>query len=215
MSIDSLKTNTAEDLRLDSLRPTIVATRHVASAGHYLAAHAAFSILEAGGNAVDAGVAAGLTMGVVQSDLVNVAGVAPIILWDSGTGSVHTISGLGRWPKRATAAFFRERFGGQIPLGVLRSVVPAAPDAWITALVRFGTMSFGEVAEAAFRFADEGFVMYPLMAELIRAFEAEYRLWPTSAEIYLPGGRPPVPGELFRQQDLAPPLLCRRMVGYD
>ncbi|TMG85191.1 MAG: hypothetical protein E6H78_07775 [Betaproteobacteria bacterium] len=61
-----------------SLRPVLRGTRHMAVAGHHGAAHAAFTILEAGGNAVDAGVAAGIALGVLQSDLVNVAGVAPI-----------------------------------------------------------------------------------------------------------------------------------------
>src|SRR5947207_14501837 len=65
---------------IDSLRPLVMATRHMAVAGHYSAAHAAFAILEAGGNAVDAGVAAGIALGVLQSDLVNVAGVAPIMI---------------------------------------------------------------------------------------------------------------------------------------
>ena len=63
-----------------SHRPTISGTRHAVSAGHYLAAAAGFTILEAGGNASDAGVAAGIALGVLQPDLVNVAGVAPIIL---------------------------------------------------------------------------------------------------------------------------------------
>lgn len=206
MSIDSLATNTAEDLPLDSLRPTITATRHVVSAGHYLAAHAGFAILDVGGNAVDAGVAAGLVLGVVQSDLVNIAGVAPIMVFDASKNRVHTISGLGTWPKAVSADLFRTRFGGQIPHGVVRTVVPAAPDAWITALERFGTMSFGEVATSAVRFADEGFVMYPLMAALIGAFESEYRRWPSSAAVYLPGGRLPAVGDVFVQKDLAATL---------
>jgi gamma-glutamyltranspeptidase/glutathione hydrolase len=63
-----------------SHRPVISARRHVISAGHYLAAHAGFAILEAGGNAIDAGVAAGIALGVLQSDIVSVAGVAPIII---------------------------------------------------------------------------------------------------------------------------------------
>ena len=66
---------------IESLRPLLMGTRHMAVAGHYGAAHAAFAVLEAGGNAVDAGVAAGIALGVLQSDLVNVAGVAPIMIY--------------------------------------------------------------------------------------------------------------------------------------
>ena len=71
-----------------SYRPTVFGTRHAISAGHYLAASAGFSILEGGGNAIDAGVAAGIALGVLQPDLVNFAGVAPILIrlggWHNG-----------------------------------------------------------------------------------------------------------------------------------
>src|SRR5256885_7087872 len=123
---------------IESLRPVLMGTRHMAVAGHYGAAHAAFAILEAGGNAVDAGVAAGIALGVLQSDLVNFAGVAPILIYNAKTREVLTISGLGTWPRAVTTDFFAKRFGGAIPVGVLRTIVPAAPDAWITALERFG-----------------------------------------------------------------------------
>ena len=62
-----------------------------------------------------------------------------------------------------TPDYLVKRHGGAIPRGVLRTVVPAAPDAWITALEHFGTMSFGDCASAAIRFAREGFPMYPLI----------------------------------------------------
>ena len=188
---------------IESLRPLVMGTRHMAVAGHYGAAHAAFAMLEAGGNAVDAGVAGGIALGVLQSDLVNFAGVAPIMLYIAKTREVVTISGLGTWPRAITPDYFAKHFGGHIPHGVLRTVVPAAPDAWITALERFGTMSFGDCASAAIRFAHDGFPMYPLMSAMIGMHADDYRRWPSSAEIYLPGGRVPQPGERFVQRDLA------------
>ena len=103
-------------------------------AGHYLAAHAGFAILEAGGNAVDAGVGAGIAEAVVESDQVNFAGVAPIMIYLADFGEVVTISGLGTWPKAASCEFFQKEHNGEIPEGLLRAVVPAAPAAWITAL---------------------------------------------------------------------------------
>jgi gamma-glutamyltranspeptidase/glutathione hydrolase len=188
---------------IDSLRPMLMGTRHMAVAGHYGAAHAAFAVLEAGGNAVDAGVAAGIALGVLQSDLVNVAGVAPMMIYRARTREVLTISGLGTWPRAVTTDFFVKHFHGAIPHGVLRTVVPAAPDAWITALEHFGTMTFGECAVAAIRFAAEGFPMYPLMSQMIELHVEDYRRWPSSAAIYLPHGKPPRPGERFVQRDLA------------
>jgi gamma-glutamyltranspeptidase/glutathione hydrolase len=199
---DSISTRVAVQ-GIASLRPTLMGTRHMAVAGHYAAAHAAFAILEAGGNAIDAGVAGGIALGVLQSDLVNVAGVAPIMIYVAKTREVVTISGLGTWPRAVTPDYFATDYGGHIPHGVLRTVVPAAPDAWVTALERFGTMSFGDCAASAIRFARDGFPMYPLMSEMIAMHVDDYRRWPSSAAVYLPGGRVPSPGELFVQRDLA------------
>src|SRR5258708_14641901 len=188
---------------IESLRPLLLGTRHMAVAGHYGAAHAAFAVLESGGNAVDAGVAAGIALGVLQSDLVNVAGVAPIIIYRAGQRDVSTISGLGTWPRAVTPDFFQKRHGGRIPEGILRTVVPAAPDAWITALESYGTMSFGDCAAAAIRFASAGFPMYGLMADMIAMHAADYARWPSSAAVYLPNARPPRRGEVFVQADLS------------
>lgn len=189
-----------------SMRPTLAGLDYMISAGHYLATQAGAQVLQAGGNAIDAGVAAGIALGVVQSDIVNVAGVAPCLVYEASTQRVWSISGLGYWPKAASLDLFLNEHGGRIPAGILRTVIPAAPDAWITALERFGTMSFGEVAAAAIRYARDGFVMYPLMAEVLADHADDYRRWPSSAAVYLPGGKPPAAGDIFRQTDLAASL---------
>src|SRR5438105_13607925 len=99
---------------IESLRPLLLGTRHMAVAGHYGAAHAAFTILEAGGNAVDAGVAAGIALGVLQSDLVNVAGVAPIMIYRPKTRELLALSRRGTWPSAVTPVRYRPRFGGPV-----------------------------------------------------------------------------------------------------
>jgi gamma-glutamyltranspeptidase/glutathione hydrolase len=187
-------------------RPTIAVTRHAIAAGHYLAATAGFDILQAGGNAIDAGVAAGIALGVVQSDLVNCAGVAPILIYLADKREVVTIAGLGPWPRALDPELFMREHGGKIPVGVLRTVVPAAPDAWITALRRYGTMSFAEVAAAAIRLARDGFAMYPLMAASLQKHAERHASWPSSAAVYLPNGKVPEPGDIFRQSDLGASL---------
>jgi gamma-glutamyltranspeptidase/glutathione hydrolase len=184
-------------------RPRIVGTRHMAAAAHYLAAQASFEILEAGGNAVDAGVAGGIALGVLQCEYVHFAGVAPIVIHRADTGETVTISGLGTWPRLADADWFRREQGGRILPNIRCMLVPAAPDAWITALERFGTMSFGEVAAAAIRFGKEGFATQSLSAHLIGVGADAIRQWPQNASIYLPGGTPPRPGARFYQRDLA------------
>lgn len=185
------------------LQPMIAGARHMISAGHYLAAEAGDAALKAGGNVVDAGVAAGIALGVMHSDQVQFSGVAPMLIHLADRDETVTIAGLGGWPRAARLETFVEQHGGTIPAGLLRTVVPAAPDAWILALERYGTLSFGDVAAAAIRYAREGFPMHPVMAHYIGKNADGYRRWPASSAIWLPGGRAPREGELFVQTDLA------------
>ena len=186
-----------------AMQPPIHATHHMVSAGHHLATQAGYEILEAGGNAVDAGVAAGIALGIVHSDMVQFAGVAPIMIYLAEEERVVTISGLGWWPRSASIDCFVSEFDGHVPTGILRTVVPAAPDAWTLALRRYGTMSFGDVAAASIRYAQGGFSMHHVMLEYLTTHEDAYRSWPSNEAIYLPGGRPPREGERFVQADLA------------
>lgn len=189
------------------------------SAGHYLAAQASFQVMEAGGNAIDGGVAAGIALGVVQSELVGVAGVAPIIIYLAEEDRVVTISGLGIWPAATDPEFFAREYPDAVPEGILRCIVPAAPAAWIKALELYGSMTFGEVAAAAIRLARDGFAMYALMAELLGEKAEKYARWPASAEIYIPGGKTPQVGDNFRQEDLGRSLQymadCEAAAGGD
>jgi gamma-glutamyltranspeptidase/glutathione hydrolase len=189
-------------------RARYIGTRHMVASGHYLAAQAAFQILEAGGNAIDAGVAGGLTLGVVQSEYVGFAGVAPVMIYLAEKDEFITLSGLGPWPKAARLEVFQNEHGGAMPPGLLRTVVPAAPQSWITALERYGTISFGEAVAAAHRFASQGFPVPTLMCEVITKGEKAYRQWDQTAAIYLPGGKPPQPGDVLVQSDLG------NVIGY-
>jgi gamma-glutamyltranspeptidase/glutathione hydrolase len=191
-------------------RPTIMGTNGMVASGHYLATRAGERILARGGNAIDAGVAAGLCLTVLHIDMVNFAGVAPIIMYIADEDRVLTISGLGRWPRAASVAYFKERCGGKIPPGVLRCITPGSPDAWITALERYGTMSLADVMEEPYRLAAEGFPMHPFMADNVREAVEQFRHWPSSAAILLPGGRVAEAGEVFVQRDLA--RTMRRML---
>lgn len=187
-------------------RPVVYGSRHVVSAGHHLAAQAAFSTLEKGGNAVDAGVAAVMTLAVVQPDMVNAAGVSPMMIYLAETCETVTISGLGVWPRAATTEYFAKHHKGHIPEGLLRAVVPAAPDAWLTALERYGTMSFADVASEPIRLARDGFATHALMSDRIKEYLPGYQRHASNAKIYLAQGRPPEPGDPFVQSDLAASL---------
>ena len=202
-----------------SVVPVVRGHHYVVSTGHELATLAAFEALENGGNAIDAGVAAILTLGVVYSDQVSVAGVAPMIVRLAETGEVVTIAGVGGWPRALDPDAFIERHSGAIPLGVRRTVVPAAPDACIQALERWGTMTFRDVAARAVRYAAEGFPRHPVMLDYVRKHADEFRHWPENVAIWMPGGAVPAPGDRLVQSDLGRTLqfLCdeERAAGDD
>ena len=157
------------------------------SAGHYLAAAAGYRILEEGGNAIDAGVASGIAINVTLPDMTNFAGVAPIILYLSDTREVVTISGLGRWPQSVSLELFRDTFG-DIPPGVPRTVVPSACDAWLTALERYGTMTFEQVVGPALELSEGGFPIPHWLAGSLEGLQAHVAEWPESAAVWAPRG---------------------------
>ena len=184
-------------------RPDVMARHHMVISGHYWASMAGFQILEAGGNAIDAGVATGIAINILQSEFTSFGGVGPAMIYLADRNEVVTISGVGTWPAAASCEYFHEHFGGIVPQGILDTIVPAAPDIWITALEEYGTISFGDAAAAAIRFARDGFPMYPIMASQLEDGMDDIKKHPTTAAIYLPGGRPPEVGKLFFQKDLA------------
>jgi gamma-glutamyltranspeptidase / glutathione hydrolase len=182
-------------------RPTLMATRHAVVANHPWASQAALAILEAGGNAIDGGVAGGLALNVLESDMCHFLGVAPTMIRLAAGGEVVCAVGPGPWPEAATLDYFWERHGGIVPRGILHSVVPSAPDTWITLLERYGTMSFAEVAAAAIRFARDGFPMFFLRHDrTVEMYESGlHYACPTTDALFAPGGRVPAVGEIFRQ----------------
>ena len=191
-------------------RPSVLGTRYGVSTTHYLATEAASHILKQGGNAIDAGISAGISLSVVERHLCDFGGVAPIILHRPGMDAPQTIDGLGRWPRRLDLATYLERYGGTMPEGVARAVTPGAPAAWLSALALHGTMSLEEVLGPAITLA-QGFPVFPRLASDIAANADQLRSWPTSSSVFLREGRPPTEGEILVQPELEQLLLelCR------
>lgn len=176
------------------------------AAGEPLAAGIAAEVLAGGGNAVDAGVAATIALCVTKSEQVQLGGVAPMMIRPSGSAQVFTLEGVGRWPARADRTHFVTEHDGLIPHGVLRCVTPAAPHAWITALKRFGTMGFAEVAERACHLARQGFPAGQDLADASRVLARGYRNHPGNLAIWRPDNTPISVGDTFKQPDLAATL---------
>ncbi len=184
------------------MQPMVIGHHYMASAGQYLATEAAHAILRAGGNAIDAGVAGGIALGVVHSDQVQFSGVAPMLIYLADRDETVSIAGLGWWPRALNIETFIRDHNGTIPMGILRTVVPAAPDAWILALQRFGTMSFGDVAAAAIRYARDGFAVHAVMATFLQDKVEDYRRWPQNTAIWHRDGAPLREGDRLVQADL-------------
>jgi gamma-glutamyltranspeptidase/glutathione hydrolase len=189
-------------------RPVIMGTHGCVSSSHYLATTAGFEILQAGGNAIDAAVATGLALHVVEPHMNGIGGETPIILHFARERRTVAISGQGTAPSAATIEFFKKQKIDLIPGdGFLPATVPASFDSWITCLSQFGTMSLGRVIRAALTLAKEGFPTYPTLQATIQKHSQRFlREWPTTARIFLPGGKTPRLGEVLRQEELGKTL---------
>jgi gamma-glutamyltranspeptidase/glutathione hydrolase len=191
----------AEQVRA-SFRPTLVGNHYAVATGHYLATAAAMRALDAGGNAIDAGVTAAMALAVLQPDIVSFAGVAPTLIYLKNERRVVAFSGVGHWPAAVDVERLRAEGDGSVPVGLLRTVVPVAPAVHIEALRRFGTISYEEAARPAMELARGGFAMYPMLRHTIESYAGAYDSFPENARVFRPGGRTPKLGERFIQADL-------------
>lgn len=162
------------------------------SSTHWLASATAMSMLERGGNAFDAAVAAGLTLQVVEPHLNGLGGEAPIILFDAATDDVVVIDGQGPAPAAATIDAYRDLGIDLIPgTGLLAACVPGAFGAWMLLLERYGSLRLADVLEHAIGYAGAGHPLVPRASATIARSEEVFREhWPTSAAIYLRDGVP-------------------------
>ncbi|MGW7817772.1 gamma-glutamyltransferase family protein [Streptomyces puniciscabiei] len=185
-------------------RPTLQGTFGMVSSTHWLASQSAMAVLEDGGNAFDAAVAGAFVLHVVEPHLNGPAGEVPILLAPAG-GEVRVLCGQGVAPAGATAAHYRGLGLDLVPgTGPLAAAVPGAFDAWLLLLRDHGTKSLEEVLKYAIGYAEHGHAPVEKLGATVETvrelFETE---WTSSAEVYLPGGRAPRPGELFRNPALA------------
>src|SRR5438067_3177189 len=186
-------------------RPVLQGTLGMVAAGHYLAAAIGLSLLEKGGNAVDAGVAAGFAVALLKPQSVGIGGEAPILIHRADQHRTVAINGQGWAPRAATIDWFRSRGISLIPSdGFLPATVPAQFASWCTALLHFGTASLADVLGPAVDLAEGGFPMYAALHSAIVKVAERYRTdWPTSAALYLEDARPAPEGTLIRNPDWA------------
>jgi gamma-glutamyltranspeptidase / glutathione hydrolase len=194
--------------------PRLIGTHGAVAANSYLSVNAGVDILKAGGNAIDAAVAATLVEGLVNPQMHTIGGECPILIRLAGESRVISLNGNMAAPMAATPQAFRSRGLKDVPEeGILAAGVPAAFSALMTALSRWGTMSFRDVSAHARELAAKGFPISAGLrhqhkygiAHLREKFLAQ---WPGSAKVYLRENDVPEVGELMKNEALA------RMLDY-
>jgi gamma-glutamyltranspeptidase/glutathione hydrolase len=189
---------------LHKTRSAVHATHGLAATSQPLATQAALRVLQEGGNAIDAALAANAVLGVVEPMSCGVGGDLFALVWDAKTKTLHGLNASGRAPAAATLAEYRRRGLDRIPTyGPLSWSVPGCVDGWEQLRARFGTRSMGQVLAPAIALAEGGFPVSEIIAADWKTAEGTLLAIPTSAACFLPGGQAPGVGDVFRNPDLA------------
>ncbi len=194
-------------------RPELIGDLGMVASTHWIASAVGMGVLERGGNAADAAVAAGFALQVVEPHLNGPGGDLPILLWDPAAAAVRVVCGQGVAPATATVEAMRSRGIETMPgTGLLAAVVPGAFGGWLTLLAGWGTWSLAEALEPAIALAERGHPLLPAAAATINGSADRFRHeWPTSAGLWLAEGRDRVAGERIRNPVLA--ATYRRVVA--
>jgi len=190
--------------KLWATRSQVMAQNGMAATSHPLSTQAALDVLKAGGNAIDAAIAANAMEGVVEPHVNGIGGDLFAIVWDAKSKKLYGLNGSGRSPKSLTLAEFKKRGLTHIPsLGPLPVSVPGAVDAWFELHKKFGSMPMNKVLNAAVSYARNGFPVHGEFASALARVEANYGKFPNVAQHYYPAGKVPVEGDIFKNPNLA------------
>jgi len=192
-------------------KPTVVAGRSkiatrygIVAASQPLAAQAGVQILERGGNAVDAAIAANAVMALVEPHYNGIGGDLFAIYYEARTGKLYGLNAGGWAPAGLTPEFLEAKGFTRMPGGGIQSVtVPGAVAGWDAMRSRFGKLPMADLLAPAIYYADEGFPVTDVIADFWAGGATRLALEPLAAETFLPGGRAPRAGEIFRNPRLA------------
>ncbi len=188
-------------------RSVVMGTQGMIATSQPLASAAGLRVMQEGGNAIDAAVAAAAVLAVVEPTMNGIGGDLFAILHDAGTGRLHALNASGRSAYAATLQAFEDRGLDRIPgRGVLSVSVPGVVDGWAELVSKHGTVPLDRLLAPAIRYAREGFPVSEIIAEQWHDAEAVLAADPWAAETFLPNGRAPAPGDVFRNPRLADSL---------
>jgi gamma-glutamyltranspeptidase/glutathione hydrolase len=197
-------------------RSEVIAQHGMAATSHPLTTQIALDVLKAGGNAIDAAIAANAALGLMEPTGSGMGGDLFAIIWDAEKKELIGLNASGRAPALMTLEYFRELGLKDIPkYGALPVSVPGAVDGWFELHGRFGSVPISQLLEPAIRYAREGFPVTEEIARLLVTNQNRIGHYPGFAETFMPDGRVPVKGEVFRNPRLADTLEAIAEGGRD
>jgi len=185
-------------------RSEVIARHGMAATSQPLATQVALDILKKGGSAVDAAIAANAALGLMEPTGCGIGGDLFAIVWDADTRKLSGLNGSGRSPAALTLEHFRQNGLDKVPyLGPLAVSVPGAVDGWFELHRKYGRLPMADVLAPAIRYARDGFPLSEVIAAGWAANAESRAKYPGFAELYMPDGKAPVKGQVFRNPALA------------
>jgi gamma-glutamyltranspeptidase/glutathione hydrolase len=185
-------------------RSEVIARNGMAATSQPLATQVAIDILKAGGNAIDAAIAANAVIGLMEPTGNGIGGDLFAIVWDAESGTLYGLNGSGRSPKSLTKDYFKKQNLERIPpYGPLPVSVPGCVDGWFSLHERFGSLDMSTILEPAIRYAEQGFPVSEVIAYYWKNGAESRQKYPEFKRIFMPDGKAPEKGEIFRNPDLA------------
>ncbi|HNV53161.1 MAG TPA: gamma-glutamyltransferase, partial [Tenuifilaceae bacterium] len=197
-------------------RSEVIAQHGMACTSQPLASQVAIDILKKGGSAVDAAIAANAMLGLVEPTGNGIGGDLFAIVWDAKTQKLYGLNASGRSPKSLTLKYFKDKGIKHIPaLGPLPVSVPGCVDGWFELHGKFGKLKMQENLQPAINYAKEGFPVSELIAYYWKRNADRLKEFEGFAEIYMPNGKAPAKGEIFKNPYLAKTLELIAKNGRD
>jgi len=197
-------------------RSEVIAQHGMAATSQPLATQVALDILKKGGNAIDAAIAANAVLGLVEPTGNGIGGDLFAMVWDSKTEHLYGLNASGRSPYSLTLDFFKQNGYEKIPsYGPLPVSVPGAVDGWFELHGKFGSMEMQDILQPAIDYANNGFPVSELIAYYMEVGAQNLQRFPGFKEVFMPNGRTPQKGEVFRNPALANTLGIIATEGRD
>ncbi|NOQ24315.1 MAG: gamma-glutamyltransferase [Bacteroidales bacterium] len=185
-------------------RSEVIAKHGMAATSQPLATQVAIDILKKGGNAIDAAIAANATLGLMEPTGNGMGGDIFAIIWDAETQRLYGLNGSGKSPKSLSLEYFKENGYEKIPaFGPLPVSVPGCVDGWFEMHKKFGKLKMTEILQPAIDYAREGFPVSELIAYYWNGNTRSLAKFPGFKETYMPNGKAPAKGEVFKNPYLA------------